>query len=320
MVSPATVESPRETSALSPRQAVDRFVLYLRTERRSSANTVVAYRSDLDDLVRFLAAREIEADVREVDIHVLRAWLGGLSRTHAPSSIARKVASVRALMRWLRRRRLLAASPADDLMTPKIRRPLPTFLSVDAAAELMHTPDDSPTGIRDRAVLELLYGSGLRVSELVGLSLLDVDLAARTVRVVGKGNKERMAPLGTKCIAALEAYFVTRAALVASGRAPDDGRALFLSLRGRRLTRRQVHRLVRRAGALGAGRADLHPHALRHTCATHMLDGGADLRAIQELLGHATLSTTQKYTHVSVEQLLRVYDKAHPLARARERR
>jgi integrase/recombinase XerC len=304
---------------VTPRAAVDRFLGYLQSERRASPNTVTAYRFDLDSLVDFLTVREVTGDIRAVDIYALRGWLGELARTHAPSSVARKVAAARTFMRWLRVRRILERSPAEELLTPKVRRPLPTLLSVDAAAQVMDSPDDSPVGLRDRAVLELLYGSGLRVSELAGLSLTDVDMTARTVRVVGKGDKERMAPLGSKSVAALQAYLAVRSTFAHPKRKTQDPRAVFLALQGGRLGRRQVHTLVQRHGTLGAGREDLHPHALRHTCATHMLDGGADLRAIQDLLGHAKLSTTQRYTHVSVEQLLRVYDAAHPLARARER-
>jgi integrase/recombinase XerC len=191
---------------------------------------------------------------------------------------------------------------------------------VDAAQEIVESPDDSPLGLRDRAMLELLYGSGLRLRELTGLSLGDVDLAAGSVRVVGKGDKERLAPLGRKSRAALEAYLAVRGTLVHKKRGTQDPRAVFLSRAGKRINPRAVQTVVQRCGVLGAGRGDLHPHALRHSCATHMLDGGADLRAIQELLGHSRLSTTQRYTHVSVEQLLKVYDAAHPLARAPQRR
>ncbi len=300
--------------------AVRRYLGYLVSERRASPNTVTAYRKDLESLVAFLEARELLSDVRAVDLYALRGWLGELARTHAPSSVARKVAAVRSFMRWLRRRRLLDKNPAEELATPKVRRPLPTLLSVDAAQQVVEHPDDSPRGLRDRALLELLYGSGLRVSELAGLSLGDVDLTARTVRVIGKGDKERMAPLGGKCVEALGAYLGVRGTFVRPKDGSQDARAFFLSTFGKRLGRREVHKVVQAHGALGAGRADLHPHALRHTCATHMLDGGADLRAIQDLLGHAKLSTTQRYTHVSVEQLLRTYDAAHPLARDRERR
>jgi integrase/recombinase XerC len=300
-------------------EAIAAFVVHLEAERRASPNTVEAYRHDLLGLAEFAEERGSSArdDVRAVDVYLLRGWLGVLARKHAPSSIARKLAAVRTWMRWLRRRGVIAACPADELATPKVRRGLPTLLSVDAAKEVVEAPpDDSPRGIRDRAVLELLYGSGLRVSEVCGLDLDAVDLAAATARVLGKGNKERVVPLGRKCIAALQRWLEVRGRVVHPKRGTQDPRALLLAVTGKRIYVRAVYGLVQRYGTLGAGRADLHPHALRHTCATHMLDGGADLRAIQEMLGHASLSTTQRYTHVSMEHLMRVYDGAHPMARA----
>jgi integrase/recombinase XerC len=300
------------------REAVSAFAVYLETERRVSANTVLAYRSDLGALLAYLDARGGFAGPEDIDVYALRGWLGELARTHAPSSVARKVAAVRTWMRWLRKRGQLAKSVAEEIASPRVRRQLPTFLGVDAAKEVVESPGDSPLGQRDRAILETLYGSGLRVSEVVSIDLADVDLAEASARVHGKGRKERVVPLGGKCLAALRGYLAVRAEIATRGRALDP-RPLFVTADGKRMCRQAVYKLVRRYGALGAGRSDLHPHALRHTCATHMLDGGADLRAIQELLGHASLATTQKYTHVSIEQLMRVYDSAHPLARAARR-
>lgn len=300
--------------------AVGMFVAHLETQRNASQDTVRAYRQDLTSLVAFLAAREDPDEIKQVDLYALRGWLGQLARTHAPSSVARKIAVVRSFMRWLRRRHILDKSPAELLASPRVRRPLPTLLSVDAAAQVVESPDGSALGLRDRALLELLYGSGIRVSELAGLSLVDVELSSATARVIGKGDKERRVPLGSKCVEALRQYLAIRPALVHPTKLTQDPHALLLTARGQRLGVRQVRDVVRANGVLGAGRGDLHPHALRHTCATHMLDGGADLRAIQELLGHASLSTTQRYTHLSVEQLMRVYDAAHPLARTPERR
>ena len=301
-------------------EAIAAFVLHLQAERHASPNTVTAYRNDLAGLAAFTRERGSPAvtDVRAIDVYLLRGWLGVLARKHAPSSIARKLAAVRTWMRWMRRRGFIAACPADELATPKVRRGLPTLLSVDAAKEVVEAPvDDTPRGLRDRAILEVLYGSGLRVSEVCGLDLDAIDLAAGTARVLGKGSKERMVPLGRKCIAALQRWLEVRSRMVHPKRGTQDPHALFLAVTGKRMYVRAVHALVQSYGALGAGRADLHPHALRHTCATHMLDGGADLRAIQEMLGHASLSTTQRYTHVSMEHLMRVYDAAHPMARAR---
>jgi integrase/recombinase XerC len=281
-------------------------------------NTVLAYRSDLFALLTFLETKGIDDGPEAIDVYALRSWLGELARTHAPSSVARKVAAARSWLRFLRKRGHIVKGAGEQIMSPRVRRALPTFISVDAAKEVMEAPDDTAAGKRDRALLEILYGSGVRVSELVGLSLRDVDLAGGWARVRGKGDKERVVPLGRKCVAALQAYLPERDQ-VHAGYPVVDPTALFVSARGKRLTRQDAYKLVRHYGALGAGRADLFPHALRHTCATHMLEGGADLRSIQELLGHAKLSTTQKYTHVSIEQLMRVYDGAHPLAHAKKR-
>jgi len=300
-------------------ESISAFVRHLEAGRASS-RTVVEYGHDLAGLAVFARDRASAAvdDVRQIDIYLLRGWLALLARKHAPSSIARKVAAVRTWMRWMRRRGLIVTSPADQLVTPKVRRGLPTLLSVDAAKEVVETPrGDGPLARRDRAILEVLYGSGLRVSELCGLDLQAVDLVAASARVLGKGRKERMVPLGRKSIAAIARWLEVRPGLVHPRRKTQDPTALFLTIRGARIYPRAVELLVRDHGALGAGRPDLHPHALRHTCATHMLDGGADLRSIQELLGHASLSTTQRYAHVSMEHLLRVYDAAHPLARSK---
>jgi integrase/recombinase XerC len=301
-------------------ESIDAFLRYLEAERRVAPRTVVEYRADIAGLAAFARDRggEPVTDVAQVDVYLLRAWLASLARRLAPPSIGRKVAAVRTWMRWLRRRGFIASCPADELATPKVRRGLPTLLSVDAAKEVVEAPQgDTPAAVRDRAMLELLYGSGLRVSELCGLDVEAVDLAAATARVLGKGRKERVVPLGGPCVRALGRWLAARPRMVHSKTGWQDPRALFLTVRGARMLARGLRTLVHRYGALGAGRADLHPHALRHTCATHMLDGGADLRAIQELLGHASLSTTQRYAHVSVEHLMRVYDAAHPLARSK---
>ena len=292
------------------------FLDYLASERRASAHTVSAYRRDLAQLATFVEEkRGPGTTVRGIDVFLLRQWLGTLARIVAPPSVARKIAALKAFFRYLHHRGLVEKNPAAELASPKVRKPLPTFLSVDAAREVVESVSaGSPAEARDRAMMEVLYGSGLRVSELVGLDLRDVDLRERSVRVIGKGNKERVAPLGGASVRALEQYLALRERLPRGGRAAHPS-ALFLSARGARIGVRQVQTLVHRYGALGAGRADLHPHALRHTCATHMLEGGADLRAIQEMLGHASLATTQRYTHVSLDQLMKVYDGAHPLAK-----
>jgi len=301
-------------------EAVSAFASHLEAERRSSTHTVCAYRRDLSSLLAFARDRESPAlaDVRLVDVHLLRSWLGVLARRHSASTIARKVAAVRSWMRFLRRRGHLNASPAEELATPKVRRPLPTVLSADATRQVVEAPaSETSRGARDRAILEVLYGSGVRVAELCELDIDAVDLDRAEARVRGKGNKERVVPLGSQSVTALRHWLSLRPRMVHPKTGSQDTKALFLALRGRRIGHRAVQSIVQRYGASGAGRADLHPHALRHTCATHMLDGGADLRAIQEMLGHARLSTTQRYTHVSMDHLIRVYDAAHPLARKR---
>ncbi len=300
---------------------MEAFVEHLRSERRASPHTVSNYARDLRSLCTFLEQRRKKpAKLEDIDIYALRGWLGSLARTHASSSVARHIAAVRTFFRYARRAGLVDTDPSALLSSPKVSRPLPTLVSAAAAAEIVESPDGAPEGLRDRAALELMYGSGLRVSELCGLDIGDVDLGERTVRVVGKGNKERIVPLGEKAARAVEAYLPLRTNVVRDGCAVASAEALLLCGSGNRMTVRMVQRMTKQNGALGAGRADLHPHALRHSCATHMLDGGADLRSIQEILGHASLSTTQRYTHVSIEHLMRVYDQAHPLARAPTKR
>jgi integrase/recombinase XerC len=300
-------------------EAIVRFIRHLEEERQASPHTVSAYRRDLAQLVKFIRDKRPRLqDASEIDVLLLRSFLGQLARTHAPPSIGRKVAAIRAFLHYLEVRGEIKTNAAATLELPKVRRPLPTFVNVDAASEIVEAPDESTAeGQRDRALLEVLYGSGLRVSELVGLDLGDVEFDAEggRARVTGKGRKERIVPFGSEAKNALTKWMVRRDELQHPKTKQIDPRALFISRLGKRIGVRQVQHLVRRYGALGAGRADLHPHALRHTFATHLLDGGADLRAIQRMLGHASLATTQRYTHVSTEHLMKVYDAAHPLAR-----
>jgi len=304
-------ETPPE-SAL--RASVREFVTVLARERRASRHTVAAYSRDLFQLTQFVEQKRPNLRGPEaVDVLLLRGWLGQLATKLEPASIARKMAAARAFFRHQIVRGKMKDNPAGALALPKVRRKLPRVLNVDAAKETVEAPDDGDDGgLRDRAIMELLYSSGLRVSELVGLDLdrLVLEQDRAEARVIGKGDKERRVPIGEPARLALTRYLDERKVEVSQATG-----AVFLSKRGRRLSVRAVQSLVKKYGALGAGRGDLHPHAMRHTCATHMLDGGADLRAIQELLGHSSLATTQRYTHVSVEQLMRVYDSAHPLAR-----
>jgi integrase/recombinase XerC len=299
-----------------------RFVEHLANERRASPHTVSAYRRDLESLAEFVRARSpAGAMLSALDKFTLRAWLGEVAKTVAPPTISRKISSVRALCDYLTRTGELRTNPSATLASPKLRRKLPRFLAAEVAAEVMAAPLAQPTGreiehLRDALALELLYGSGLRVSELASLDLEQLAIEVGEVRVLGKGRKERIVPLGSKALLALDAYLPRRAELCHPHSGAYDPKALLLGRLGKRLGVRWLQALVRRYGVLGAGRSDLHPHALRHSCATHMLEGGADLRAIQEMLGHSSLSTTQRYTHVSLDQLLAVYDRAHPLAQS----
>lgn len=299
------------------------FLRWLAAEKRASAATVDTYRRTLTELAGFLAAQRLPPDARRFTLVVLRAYLahthGARGATAAPATLAKKIATLRSFGRFLLRRGEVTANVAAQLKTPKVPRALPRFLTVDEAFRVVEAPAEDPQRddelrARDRAILELLYGAGLRVSELAGARLDDIDLVTRRVRVLGKGGKERIAPFGPAAGDALAGWLAVRATVHARrGEQPATER-LFLGVRGTELTPRQVQNIVRRYGALGAGRGDLHPHALRHSCATHLLDAGADLRGIQELLGHASLGTTQRYTHVSLDRLMAVYDKAHPLA------
>lgn len=293
------------------RKAIAQFLVDLEGERRASPHTVSSYRRDLAQLCDYIEERlERTAQLADVDILMLRGFFGTRTRGCKASTIARKMAAVRSLYRYLEKRRLTRKNPASELTMPKLVRPMPVFLDAETMGEVVETPDAGTVGgLRDRAILETLYGAGLRVSELCGIDLDALDLELGEVRVVGKGSKERIVPLGGYAVAAVRAYLARRHELE-----PHD-RALFLSSRGRRISVRSVQLLVKRNGMLAAGRADLHPHALRHSYATHLLDGGADLRAIQELLGHSSLAVTQRYTHTSIEGLMKVYDAAHPLAR-----
>jgi integrase/recombinase XerC len=314
---------PPVVAADSLATQIERFIRHLADERRSSIHTVHAYQRDLLQLASFARERTGQSvlSASDLDLFVLRAWLGSIARSLATSSVHRKVAAVRSLMRFLQKRGEISSNSAAQLVNPKLQRPLPTLLDVDAMCEVVQSPSGSDVrSVRDHAMLELLYASGLRVSELAGLNRGDLELGSQTVRVMGKGRKERVVPFGSPCGQALERYLGRRSELAHPRTGQIDEQALFLSSRGRRIGVRELQTLVHRYGALGAGRADLHPHALRHSCATHMLGGGADLRAIQEMLGHSSLSTTQRYTHVSIEHLMKVYDQAHPLAKAADRR
>lgn len=287
-------------------RAAASFLEYLAVERGASPHTLRSYRSDLTEFTRFLAEEGI-GGLAEADSRAVRAYLARLhQRRLSKATVARKLAAVRSCFRFMARRGVLEGNPARQVRSPRLGRRLPSFLPKDEATQLLDAaPVPGAAGARDRALVELLYASGLRVAEGCGLDLDDLDEARRTVRVVGKGDKERVVPVGETALEALAAHLVLR------GRQRGP---LFQNPRGGRLTTRSAHRIVKRM-ALRAGLGQrVTPHTLRHSFATHMLGEGADLRLIQELLGHSRLSTTQRYTHVSAEHLMRVYDAAHPRA------
>ena len=288
---------------------IEQFYRYLETERNVSLHTLAAYRSDLTQFSAFLAEQRGGIALDQVDHLIIRHYLAQLHKGHAKSSIGRKLSAIRALFRFLLREGRLERNPAELVGTPKREKRVPFHLNIDQVSALVGAPaGTSGLPLRDRAVLETLYSCGIRVSELTGMNVGDLDLAGGLARVLGKGGKERIVPVGSFAGSALAAYLDERGT-------PPPGTPLILNARGGRLTRRSVARIVDAHMLLIATMRKVSPHTLRHTFATHLLEGGADLRAIQELLGHASLSTTQKYTHVSIDRLMEVYDKAHPKAR-----
>jgi integrase/recombinase XerC len=288
-------------------------------EKNYSGHTLRNYQSDLRQFIGFLShrsERQSSSDQivpRQVGHLDVRGYLASLYRRNAKSSVARKLSALRSFFAYLVRQGEIQQNPADMVSAPKMGKAIPDFLQVDETFQLMHGPDgDNLLGSRDRAILEVLYSCGLRVSELTGLNLDSVDLELGIIRVMGKGSRERVVPVGSKAIKALSGYIQRRGELL--GRQMEQV-ALFLNNRGGRLSSRSVARLLKKhLQRCNIGRP-LSPHGLRHSFATHLLDAGADLRAVQEMLGHVSLSTTQRYTHLSVDKLMAEYDKAHPRSR-----
>jgi integrase/recombinase XerC len=294
------------------RSAVDDFARYLASERNRSPHTVRAYTGDVVALLDH-AVRMGATDPASLSLTVLRSWLARSRASGAARrSLARRAAAARMFSAWAYRRGLLPRDAGAALASPRIGRRLPQVLRVDQAIALVTGPArvDSPVGLRDAVVLELLYASGIRVAELCGLDIDDVDLGRRVVRVLGKGGRERTVPIGVPAQRALEAWLSSGRPELAQ---PSSGPALLLGVRGSRLNPTTARQIVA-AWAEAAGLSHLTPHALRHSAATHVLEGGADLRSVQELLGHASLGSTQIYTHVSKERLRRIYNQAHPRA------
>ncbi|WP_460515547.1 tyrosine recombinase XerC [Flindersiella endophytica] len=303
------VRSVRSEAAAS---VLAEFERHLAAERNLSAHTVRAYLGDIESLLV-----HISEDVAQLDLASLRSWLGRMQASgKARTTLARRAAAARTFTAWAHRRGLLDGDPGALLGSPKAHRDLPPVLKQADVRRLLEiavlaSDDGSPVGVRDRAILELLYATGVRVGELTGLDVDDIDDERRVIRVLGKGNKQRTVPYGVPAEQALEEWLTRgRPKLVRVGSGP----ALFLGARGGRIDQRAVRRLVHTRLADVPDAPDLGPHGLRHTAATHLLDGGADLRSVQEMLGHASLATTQIYTHVSAERLRKVYQQAHPRA------
>jgi integrase/recombinase XerC len=298
--------------------SIEDFIESLTAEKGFSPNTCRAYRNDLEQFLAFVgdpgkgvAKEEEEINVRDVDDIVIRSYLAFLYEKNQKSTIARKLSALRSFFRFLVKRGAIDTNPAESVLTPKRGKAVPRYLPVDEIFRLLDgVKGESLLAVRNRAILETLYSTGVRVAELAGMDVGDVDFDKGFVRVIGKGNKERLTPVGKKALACIRAYLDKRGKAKESG--INGSEPLLLNSRGGRLSTRSIARLlekvVRQLGLIHP----VSPHGLRHTFATHMLDAGADLRVVQELLGHASLTTTQRYTHVSIDRLMEVYDKAHP--------
>lgn len=306
------VEGPEAYAAV-----LEEYAEHLALERGRSEHTRRAYLADLRSLFSFLDERAPGAGLDALSLPMLRAWLAAQATSGAArTTVARRTSAAKTFTSWATRRGLLPADPAARLQVPRTRRTLPAVLRQDQALAAMDAADlgaeqGDPLALRDRLIVEMLYATGIRVSELCGLDIDDVDTGRRLLRVLGKGNKERTVPFGTPAGAALGAWLADgRPALIT----PESGPALLLGPRGRRLDPRQARTVVHQTMSAVAGAPDIGPHGLRHSAATHLLEGGADLRVVQELLGHTSLATTQLYTHVTVARLRAVHDQAHPRA------
>ena len=309
---------------MDPEHRIDAYLRHLETERRLSPHTLSAYGRDLQSLVGF--ARRHSIVLHEMDSHDVRRFTAECHRRGlSPRSVSRRLSAVRCFFAWLLRSRVIGSNPAADVQAPKPKRRLPSTLDADQMASLLGSgggestqPGDAglderdPLMVRDRAILELFYSSGLRLAELAGLNLVDLDFADRTVRVIGKGDKPRVIPVGGPALEALRAWLEIRDEMAAPGE-----QAIFVSRRGTRLARRTVQERVRQWARRRGTPVGVHPHMLRHSFASHMLESSGDLRAVQELLGHASISTTQVYTHLDFQHLAQIYDRAHPRAKRR---
>ena len=299
---------------------IETFIDYLRHQKRYSRHTVRNYHTDLMQFLDFLGAREgLSAGERAilkpeaVKPLIIREYLGSLYGNLSRKTIARKLSAVRSFFLFLEKRGLCMTNPAVDIATPKLEKYLPTYLSVDDVFRLLEKrAQKKPLYFRDLAILEVLYSCGIRASELEGLNLSSLDFDERLMRIIGKGNKERIVPIGREALEAVRCYLEATQYLRKTPGGHSQDAPLFLNFRGGRLTTRSIGRITKKYATASGLSSEISPHSMRHSFATHLLDGGADLRSVQELLGHKNLSTTQKYTHVSLDKLMEVYDKAHP--------
>lgn len=294
-------------------QMVDSYLLHLKVERGLAKNTLDSYRRDLTKFIGFLRRKDINS-LSEVDRHLIMSFMEDLHKQRrAAATISRNLAAIRSLYSFLVQESLVQANPSTELNTPKIPKRLPNVMTVSQVATLMEQPNaKNVAGLRDKAMLELLYATGIRVSELVGLNLPDVNLEMGFLRCLGKGSKERIVPMGKSAIQAVEAYLQTGRGKLVGGKGE---KAVFVNIHGSRLTRQGFWKILKKYVRQAGFQGDITPHTLRHSFATHLLENGADLRAVQEMLGHSDISTTQIYTQVTATHLKEVYQQAHPRAK-----
>jgi integrase/recombinase XerC len=289
---------------------LEAFLRHLRDERRLSPRTLESYARDLNALVNWLDQREIPQWAQLTQHHVRQYLAERHRKGRSPKSLHRELSSLRSLYRYLLREGVAEANPALGVRAPKVNRTLPTTLDADQLSQVLEFDDDSPVGLRDHAIMELFYSSGLRLAELVSLDLGDIDPHEKMVEVTGKGAKTRRVPVGRQALEAIQAWLKVRSAMAVA-----DEPALFVGVRGRRISRSTIQKQLRQRSIEQGAPRNIHPHLLRHSFASHLLESSGDLRAVQELLGHANISTTQIYTHLDFQHLAEVYDKAHPRAK-----
>ena len=303
------------------KEATSLFLTYLRDEKGYSKHTKRNYRVDLmqfssfvmTESVRFRKENQGDLHVEGIDGPVIREYVGSLYGKLKRATIARKLSAVRSFFLFLEKQGFIKINPAVEVQSPKLGKYIPNYLPVDDVFRLMDLPDrEKPLGLRDLAILEVLYSCGIRVAELAGMNVASIDYDQRLVKVMGKGNRERVVPIGRQALKAVKAYLAATGEVRKKIALGEGGDPLFINFRGGRLTTRSMGRIVKQYVKAAGLTEEISPHSMRHTFATHLLDGGADLRSVQELLGHKSLATTQKYTHVSLKRLMEVYDKAHP--------